>query len=168
LIGTTTRPAGGSIYLVNLASFSAEVRLCSPMRNKVKGYFVAVGLLAVSSADVTLSDSVQVFSRVVSHGLEGRRLRATYKEADQLEYQDSLGQLLLATASTVPDGLLLFLPSYALMEKLSKRWQVGAQHSTHHVVSGSVEYTVYSHCWLTARMCPLETFKPAVLRQQHR
>lgn len=67
-----------------------------------------------------------MFSRVVSHGLEGRRLRATYKEADQLEYQDSLGQLLLATASTVPDGLLMFLPSYALMEKLTKRWQVGA------------------------------------------
>lgn len=60
----------------------------------------------------------------MSHGLDGRRLRATYKEADQLEYQDSLGQLLLAVAATVPDGLLLFLPSYALMEKLSKRWQV--------------------------------------------
>lgn len=70
--------------------------------------------------------SPQVFSRVVSHGLEGRKLRATYKEADQLEYQDSLGQLLLAVASMVPDGMLLFLPSYALMEKLSKRWQVGA------------------------------------------
>lgn len=67
---------------------------------------------------------LQVFSRVVSHGLDGRKLRATFKEADQLDYQDSLGQLLLATASTVPDGLLLFLPSYALMEKLSKRWQV--------------------------------------------
>lgn len=67
---------------------------------------------------------LQVFSRVVSHGLEGRKLRATYKEADQLEYQDSLGQLVLAVASTVPDGMLLFLPSYALMEKLSKRWQV--------------------------------------------
>ena len=67
---------------------------------------------------------VQVFSRVVSHGLEGRKLRATYKEADQLDYQDSLGQLVLSVAATVPDGMLLFLPSYALMDKLSKRWQV--------------------------------------------
>lgn len=60
----------------------------------------------------------------MGQGLDGRKLRATYKEADQLEYQDSLGQLVLATAGTVPDGLLLFLPSYALMDKLYKRWQV--------------------------------------------
>jgi len=68
---------------------------------------------------------VQVFARVVSHGLDNRKLRATFKEADQLDYQDSLGQLLLGVATTVPDGVLLFLPSYALMDKLSKRWQVG-------------------------------------------
>jgi Rad3-related DNA helicase len=30
----------------------------------------------------------------------------------------------LSVAATVPDGMLLFLPSYALMDKLSKRWQV--------------------------------------------
>lgn len=67
----------------------------------------------------------QVLSRVVSTGLDGRKLRATFKEADQLDYQDSLGQLVLGVAHTVPDGVLLFLPSYALMEKLTKRWQVG-------------------------------------------
>jgi Fanconi anemia group J protein len=66
-----------------------------------------------------------VLSRVVSTGLDGRKLRATFKEADQLDYQDSLGQLLLGVAHTVPDGVLMFLPSYALMEKLTKRWQVG-------------------------------------------
>lgn len=92
--------------------------------------FVIVRLLTAAACllPAVLSDYTQthpkVFSRVVSHGLDGRRLRATYKEADQLEYQDSLGQLLLAVAAMVPDGLLLFLPSYALMEKLSKRWQV--------------------------------------------
>lgn len=69
---------------------------------------------------------LQVFARVASHGLDNRKLRATYKEADQLEYQDSLGQLVLAVANTTPDGVLLFLPSYALMDKLSKRWQVRA------------------------------------------
>lgn len=65
-----------------------------------------------------------MFARVVGRGLDSQRLVATYKEADKLAYQDSLGHLLLAVARTVPDGLLLFLPSYALMDKLSKRWQV--------------------------------------------
>jgi hypothetical protein len=105
----------------------------------VEGYFVLIRLCICC---ICCCHCVQVFSRVVSHGLEGRRLRATYKEADQLEYQDSLGQLLLATASTVPDGLLLFLPSHALMEKLTKRWQVGCvgacvHHSTQCTVTES-------------------------------
>jgi Fanconi anemia group J protein len=65
-----------------------------------------------------------VFARVVGRGLEGQQLLATYRQADKLEYQDALGQLMLGVAHTVPDGLLLFLPSYALMDKLHKRWQV--------------------------------------------
>ncbi|WIA10207.1 hypothetical protein OEZ85_010410 [Tetradesmus obliquus] len=66
----------------------------------------------------------QVMARVVSHGPDGRLLNATFREADKLEYQDSLGQLALAVAGTVPDGVLLFLPSYSLMDKLRERWKV--------------------------------------------
>lgn len=66
----------------------------------------------------------QVMARVVSHGPDGRLLCATFKEADKLDYQDSLGKLLLFVAQTVPDGVLLFLPSYSLMDKLRDRWKV--------------------------------------------
>lgn len=72
-----------------------------------------------------LTDALlQVMARVVSHGPDGRLLNATFREADKLEYQDSLGQLALAVAGTVPDGVLLFLPSYSLMDKLRERWKV--------------------------------------------
>eukprot|EP00775_Hariotina_reticulata_P010851 gene10851-11005_t len=88
----------------------------------------------------------QVLARVVSHGPDGRLLNATFKEADKLDYQDSLGQLCLQASnvsnvlylykwlsapgymqfaevvSSVPDGVLLFLPSYSLMDKLRERW----------------------------------------------
>lgn len=63
-------------------------------------------------------------ARVVSHGPDGRQLCATFKEADKLDYQDSLGRLVLEVVSVVPDGVLLFLPSYMLMDKLTARWKV--------------------------------------------
>jgi hypothetical protein len=32
---------------------------------------------------------------------------------------------MLTICRTVPGGVLMFTPSYALMDKLSRRWQVG-------------------------------------------
>jgi len=42
----------------------------------------------------------------------------------QLDFQDSVGSAMLNICQTVPGGVLMFMPSYALMEKLSRRWQV--------------------------------------------
>ena len=36
--------------------------------------------------------------------------------------QDELGRLVLNVAHTVPHGVLCFLPSYSLLEKLVERW----------------------------------------------
>ena len=38
--------------------------------------------------------------------------------------QDSLGKSVAAIAANVPDGLLVFLPSYVLLERLTTRWKV--------------------------------------------
>lgn len=39
--------------------------------------------------------------------------------------QDSIGQTLLQACAVIDDGLLVFLPSYSLLDRLVKRWQVG-------------------------------------------
>lgn len=44
----------------------------------------------------------------------------------QVAFQDSLGGSVSAIASVVPDGLLVFFPSYSLMDRLFERWQVNA------------------------------------------
>jgi Rad3-related DNA helicase len=41
--------------------------------------------------------------------------------------QDSLGQAIEECTHIVPDGLLIFFPSYKLMEKLSARWKSTGQ-----------------------------------------
>lgn len=47
----------------------------------------------------------------------------------QLDFQDSVGTALLSICRCVPGGVLMFMPSYALMDKLTRRWQVGEGHA---------------------------------------
>ena len=38
--------------------------------------------------------------------------------------QDTMGQAVLECCRAIPDGVLLFCPSYGMIENLTKRWQV--------------------------------------------
>jgi fanconi anemia group J protein len=66
----------------------------------------------------------QVWAGVLSRGPAGPPVEATYKHTDTLVFQDSVGAAVLEVCRTVPDGVLFFLPSYALLEKLKLRWEV--------------------------------------------
>ncbi|OQR99946.1 hypothetical protein ACHHYP_03880 [Achlya hypogyna] len=68
----------------------------------------------------------QVFLGSVMTGGGGRRvdLSASYQNQQDITYQDGLGHLVLKYSRIVPGGLLVFLPSYRLMNQLYDRWQV--------------------------------------------
>ncbi|KAJ2940175.1 hypothetical protein O0L34_g11739 [Tuta absoluta] len=53
----------------------------------------------------------------------GYPLKCTAGEADQALIQDSIGDAVRWVCQVTPNGVLVFLPSYALMNKLCKRWQ---------------------------------------------
>lgn len=55
-------------------------------------------------------------------GPRGHPITVTYKHTEQLAFQDDVGLLVLRVCNTVPHGVLVFLPSYSLLEKLAKRW----------------------------------------------
>lgn len=65
----------------------------------------------------------QVFAGAIMRGPGGVDLSSTYRNQQEFKYQDSMGQLLLQYAQVIPGGVLMFLPSYSLMEKLAKRWR---------------------------------------------
>ena len=66
----------------------------------------------------------QVWAGVVPCGPDGVELTGTFQVASTLAYQDSIGQAVLQCCRVIPDGVLLFLPSYSLMERLETRWKV--------------------------------------------
>lgn len=67
-------------------------------------------------------DSSQIWVGAIGTGPNERSLSTTYKSTDTFEYQDQLGLAIMKIVQHVPDGVLVFLPSYNLLEKLFKRW----------------------------------------------
>jgi hypothetical protein len=53
-------------------------------------------------------------------------LQATFKNQNDLAFQDCVGCLLLESAQAIPQGLLVFMPSYAMLDRLMARWKVRA------------------------------------------
>ena len=70
-------------------------------------------------------------------------MQATYKNQGEPAFQDGVGRLIVDSAATIPDGLLVFLPSYVLLDKLMVRWKV----------SGVIRGSSWGHdgwAWCTA------------------
>ncbi|KAK7171882.1 hypothetical protein R3I93_004242 [Phoxinus phoxinus] len=64
----------------------------------------------------------QVWVGTVGAGPQGRKLCATYQHAETFAFQDEVGALLLKVCHIVSRGVLCFLPSYKMLDKLRDRW----------------------------------------------
>lgn len=59
----------------------------------------------------------------VGNGPTGIDLNGQYTNTNTYGYQDEMGRVLLNVCENVPYGVLCFMPSYMLMDKLYARWQ---------------------------------------------
>ncbi|KFP80428.1 Fanconi anemia group J protein, partial [Apaloderma vittatum] len=64
----------------------------------------------------------QVWVGTVGAGPNGQKLCATFQHAETFAFQDEVGALLLSVCQTIGQGILCFLPSYKLLDKLKDRW----------------------------------------------
>ncbi|KAJ1870564.1 hypothetical protein LPJ55_004561 [Coemansia sp. RSA 990] len=60
----------------------------------------------------------------VQCGPSGAPMEAKYKTTDQLSFQDDMGEAIVSITKKCPDGMLVFAPSYALLNKLFARWEL--------------------------------------------
>lgn len=65
----------------------------------------------------------QVFARIIPQGPDGTMLNANYQNRDNKKYIHSLGMTIKTIANFTPNGLLVFFPSYLLMNKMRDEWQ---------------------------------------------
>lgn len=64
----------------------------------------------------------QVWVGTVGDGPQGRKLCATFQHSETFMFQDEVGELLLQVCKAVSKGVLCFLSSYKMLEKLKDRW----------------------------------------------
>jgi hypothetical protein len=64
----------------------------------------------------------QLWVGVIVAGPSGVALEATYQAQESFAFQDDLGLVILQAVQSIPNGVLVFLPSYKLIEKLHARW----------------------------------------------
>ncbi|CAL1540331.1 unnamed protein product [Lymnaea stagnalis] len=65
----------------------------------------------------------QVWLGTLCKGPDGTELNSEYKNRSNESYQKSLGNTIVNFARIVPSGLLIFFPSYPVMEKCIEKWK---------------------------------------------
>jgi regulator of telomere elongation helicase 1 len=64
----------------------------------------------------------QIHVRVVAKGVSGKQLCSSYERRQDSEYFIELGNTLVSFGRVVPGGMLVFFPSYGVMETCLERW----------------------------------------------
>jgi len=64
----------------------------------------------------------QVHVRVIGRGVSNKLLKSTFERRDEKEYLLELGNTLVALSRVIPGGMLIFYPSYGVMEKCCEAW----------------------------------------------
>eukprot|EP00850_Spirogloea_muscicola_P004440 SM000019S04984 [mRNA] locus=s19:321229:329309:- [translate_table: standard] len=114
-----------------LAKLSRSIILTSGTLSPLDSFATELGIeIATRMEGCHVVDiAKQVWAGALSTGPQNVALNSTYKHADSLSFQDSLGKLLEDCSSIVPDGLLVFFTSYKLLDKLCVRWHTTGQWS---------------------------------------
>lgn len=67
--------------------------------------------------------SNQICVKIIGQGPDGVQLNSNYQNRDNPRYISSLGRTILSFSRVIPDGLLVFFPSYPIMTKCQEMWQ---------------------------------------------
>ena len=76
---------------------------------------------------VSANASLQIWAGVMPVGPSGGALNSSFRTRDTPEYKLELGSAIEAVARVVPDGLLVFFPSYSVMTGCLETWQASGE-----------------------------------------
>ena len=64
----------------------------------------------------------QIYVRVVGKGVSGKLLSSSYERRKDKDYYSELGHTLVSLGKVTPAGMLVFFPSYSVMETCVEEW----------------------------------------------
>jgi Fanconi anemia group J protein len=96
-----------------LDSFSSELGVAFP--NKLEAQHI-----------IDMNEQLVLACLPVSKN--GTSLNGSFKNVDSLTYQDAIGESVYNISKNVPGGVLCFVTSYNLLDKLITRWKATEQY----------------------------------------
>lgn len=64
----------------------------------------------------------QVYVKIISQGPDSEQLISNYQNRDNPKYISSIGRTILSLCPIIPGGLLVFCPSYTILNKFQELW----------------------------------------------
>lgn len=113
-----------AVAFARLASAARSIILTSGTLSPMDSFASELGLpFSVRLEAPHVIDRSQILAHVVSAGPTGQRINCTFKHTDDPSFQDELGAIALSICQRTPAGVLMFFPSYALLDKVAARWR---------------------------------------------
>ncbi|XP_042516047.1 Fanconi anemia group J protein homolog isoform X2 [Macadamia integrifolia] len=120
-----------AVVFREIAGLSMSVILTSGTLSPMDSFAAELGVQFETCIEAphVIDVGTQLWAGAISTGPGNYPLNASYKTANCYAFQDALGATLEEICKIVPDGALVFFPSYHLMEKLCNRWRETGQWS---------------------------------------
>ena len=113
------------VVFADIGDDCRSVILMSGTLSPLSSYRMELGIKFESTVEAMhVIKPDQIWARVIPSGPNNQKLYGTFEYYTQNEYQDALGQSILGLAEKVPNGALVFVSSYHLLETLRSRWTV--------------------------------------------
>lgn len=109
--------------LAPLESFATELQL--PFANSLENPHVI--------------QSNQLFASVIPRGPAGFSLNSSYKRRNDPRYLADLGNVIASASSIIPDGILVFFPSYQVMDSCIRHWKQSISHRSTRTIFQEIE-----------------------------
>ena len=113
-----------SLAMHELASLNVRsILVTSGTLSPLPSYSLELGLPfphTLENSHIIGNDQISV--RVLGKGVSGKVLSSTYNRRDNLEYILELGNTIISLSRVIPGGILIFFPSYGLMETCIEKW----------------------------------------------
>lgn len=124
-------------WTLNYWCFSPELSMMDLTQQSVHSLILTSGTLSPLNSFATelgvsfpiklenphIIDESQIFIGVISQGPDGTILNSSYQNRSNIKYINSLGRTLINLGRMVPDGMLVFFPSYSVLRSSVSKWE---------------------------------------------
>ncbi|KPJ07377.1 Regulator of telomere elongation helicase 1-like [Papilio machaon] len=104
----------------NVKSIILTSGTLAPLKPLISELGIPIGVLLENPHIVKAN---QICVKIIGQGPDGTPLNSNYQNRDNPKYISSLGRTILSFCRVVPDGVLVFFPSYPIMSKCQEMWQ---------------------------------------------